>query len=36
MRTVEGIRLADFMQAISGPFATYQLALMGTDALKVE
>ena len=36
MRSVEGIRLVDFMQAIFGLFATHQLALMGTDPVKVE
>ena len=31
MRTFEGVRVIDFTQAIAGPFATYQLALMGAD-----
>lgn len=36
MRTFEGVRVIDFTQAIAGPFATYQLALMGADVIKVE
>lgn len=36
MRTFEGIRVIDFTQAIAGPFATYQMALMGADVIKVE
>ncbi len=36
MRTFEGIRIIDFTQAIAGPFATFQLALMGADVIKVE
>lgn len=36
MRTFEGIRVIDFTQAIAGPFATYQLGLMGADVVKVE
>jgi len=36
MRTFEGIRVVDFTQAIAGPFATYQLALMGADVVKLE
>ena len=36
MRTFEGVRVIDFTQAIAGPFATYQLALMGADVVKIE
>ena len=36
MRTFEGIRVIDFTQAIAGPFATYQMALMGADVVKIE
>jgi len=36
MRTFEGVRVIDFTQAIAGPFATYQLALLGADVVKVE
>ena len=31
-----GLRVVDFTQVISGPFATYQLAAMGADVVKVE
>ena len=36
MRTFEGVRVIGFTQAIAGPFATYQLALMGADVIKIE
>lgn len=36
MRTFEGVRVIDFTQAIAGPYATFQLALMGAEVIKVE
>ena len=32
----EGIRIADFTRVLSGPFATYQLGLLGAEVIKIE
>ena len=32
----EGARVIDFSQVFAGPFASYQLALLGVDVSKIE
>ena len=35
-RPFEGIRIIDITHVLAGPFATYQLGLLGADVIKVE
>ncbi|WGH77311.1 CaiB/BaiF CoA transferase family protein [Jannaschia ovalis] len=35
-RPLDGLRVLDFTHVISGPFATYQLGLMGAEVIRVE
>ena len=35
-RPFEGIRIIDITHVLAGPFAAYQLGLLGADVIKVE
>ena len=35
-RPFEGVRIIDITHVLAGPFATYQLGLLGADVIKIE
>ena len=36
MRPFEGIKIVDCTHVLAGPFAAYQLAVLGADVIKVD